>query len=156
MVDANYRAQVELLLKILPEVAKEECFALHGGTAINLFIENLPRLSVDIDLTFIPKLNREDSLHSISAALARVKTHMQKILPSAHIEHKREVAKIIVRSSDGAVVKVEVNTVNRGIYGQVENRDLCQAAQNEFNAFCHISYSANRSIICRKDLRGIG
>ena len=46
-----YKKQVLLLLDILPEVAKEEVFALHGGTAINLFSLNMPRLSIDIDLT---------------------------------------------------------------------------------------------------------
>ncbi len=40
-----YKAQVSLLLKVLPEVAKEKCFALHGGTAINLFVREMPRLS---------------------------------------------------------------------------------------------------------------
>lgn len=48
-----YKAQVSLLLRVLPEVAKEKCFALHGGTAINLFIREMPRLSVDVDLTYI-------------------------------------------------------------------------------------------------------
>lgn len=48
----KYNHQVRLLLAVLPEIAKEHCFALHGGTAINLFIRNMPRLSVDIDLTY--------------------------------------------------------------------------------------------------------
>ena len=48
-----YKKQVELLLNVLPEVAKEECFAMHGGTAINLFVRDMPRLSVDIDLTYV-------------------------------------------------------------------------------------------------------
>lgn len=48
-----YRRQVKLLLDVLPEVAKEECFAMHGGTAINLFLQDMPRLSVDIDLTYV-------------------------------------------------------------------------------------------------------
>jgi hypothetical protein len=51
---SNYRNQVQLLLDVLPLVAQEECFALHGGTAINLFVRNMPRLSVDIDLTYRP------------------------------------------------------------------------------------------------------
>lgn len=51
-MNAAYRQQVRLMLGILPEVAKEECLALHGGTAINLFLRNMPRLSVDIDLTY--------------------------------------------------------------------------------------------------------
>ena len=49
-----YRRQVDLLVRTLPYVAEEECFALKGGTAINLFVRDLPRLSVDIDLTYLP------------------------------------------------------------------------------------------------------
>ena len=48
-----YTKQVKLLLDVLPEVAKETCFAMHGGTAINLFVRDMPRLSVDIDLTYV-------------------------------------------------------------------------------------------------------
>ena len=50
-----YRRQVELLVRTIPPVAQEACFALKGGTAINLFIRNMPRLSVDIDLTYLPE-----------------------------------------------------------------------------------------------------
>ena len=49
-----YREQVKLLLRVLPVISREEDFAVHGGTAINLFVKNLPRYSVDVDLTFIP------------------------------------------------------------------------------------------------------
>ena len=55
MKDSPYRKQVELLLRCLPEVGKETCFALKGGTAINLFVRDLPRLSVDIDLADLPR-----------------------------------------------------------------------------------------------------
>jgi hypothetical protein len=54
MITTAYKKQVALLLSVLPEVGKEECFALHGGTAINLFVREMPRLSVDIDLTYVP------------------------------------------------------------------------------------------------------
>lgn len=57
-MDKVYIKKVELLLKILPEIEKIEQFALHGGTGINLFYHNMPRLSVDIDLTYIPYSNR--------------------------------------------------------------------------------------------------
>jgi hypothetical protein len=50
----TYKKQVALLIDILTEIVKEDNFALHGGTAINLFHLNMPRLSVDIDLTFVP------------------------------------------------------------------------------------------------------
>ena len=48
-----YQRQVRLLLRVLPHVAEEICFALKGGTAINLFIRDMPRLSLDIDLTYL-------------------------------------------------------------------------------------------------------
>lgn len=55
MIDNTpYKKQVALILRVLPIVAQETCFALKGGTAINLFIRNMPRLSVDIDLTYLP------------------------------------------------------------------------------------------------------
>lgn len=50
----KYRNQVLLLLDVLPDVAKEKRFMMHGGTALNLFLRDLPRLSVDIDLTWLP------------------------------------------------------------------------------------------------------
>lgn len=50
----RYRAQVALLVRVIPFVAREDCFALKGGTAINLFVRDMPRLSVDIDLTYLP------------------------------------------------------------------------------------------------------
>ena len=67
----TYAQQVRLLLDVLPEVAKEDCFALHGGTAINLFVLNMPRLSVDIDLTYVYVHDREGSLAAINGALRR-------------------------------------------------------------------------------------
>jgi hypothetical protein len=69
MQNRNYKKQVDLLLSVLPEVAKETVFALHGGTAINLFVRNMPRLSIDIDLTYIPIENRQSSLKHIFEAL---------------------------------------------------------------------------------------
>jgi predicted nucleotidyltransferase component of viral defense system len=53
MKDSPYYKQVELMLKIIPLVAAERCFALKGGTAINLFVRDMPRFSVDIDLTYL-------------------------------------------------------------------------------------------------------
>lgn len=50
----RYRHQVTLPIETLPFVAPEKDFALKGGTAINLFVRDMPRLSVDIDLTYLP------------------------------------------------------------------------------------------------------
>ena len=67
-----YRRQVDLLVRTLPLVAEETCFALKGGTAINLFYRDLPRLSVDIDLTYLPIAERGESLKGIEEALQRI------------------------------------------------------------------------------------
>ncbi|WP_373495548.1 nucleotidyl transferase AbiEii/AbiGii toxin family protein, partial [Aquiflexum sp.] len=73
MIRQEYRYQVNLLLAVIPEVHKEKCFALHGGTAINLFLRNMPRLSVDIDLTYVHIEEREVSFGKINEALLRIK-----------------------------------------------------------------------------------
>ena len=56
MIDRNsrYFAQADLLVRLLPALEPEHCFAIKGGTAINLFVRELPRLSVDIDLVYLP------------------------------------------------------------------------------------------------------
>jgi len=61
----KFRQQVQLLVRILPLIDTEKCFALKGGTAINLFYRTLPRLSVDIDLLYIPMDDRETALINI-------------------------------------------------------------------------------------------
>lgn len=60
-VGEAYRRQAALLVSILPFVAAEKCFALKGGTAINLFVRDLPRISVDLDLTYLPIADRDAS-----------------------------------------------------------------------------------------------
>ena len=70
-----YSRQAKLLLDVLPEVAKEECFAMHGGTAINLFVRDMPRLSVDIDLTYVEIAERNETLDAINAALTRIRAY---------------------------------------------------------------------------------
>ena len=57
----RYIDQVRLLLSVLPDIAAEEVFALKGGTAINLFYRDMPRLSVDIDLTYLPVAGPRDT-----------------------------------------------------------------------------------------------
>lgn len=96
MANKVYSKQVSLLLKVLPEVAKETCFALHGGTAINLFIRDIPRLSVDIDLTYIPIENREHSIHKINQALIKIKGRIETVLPGVCIQHRESIAKLMI------------------------------------------------------------
>ncbi len=92
MINKNYQKQASLLLKVLPEVAKETCFALHGGTAINLFVREIPRLSVDIDLTYLPLEDREKSVQDINRALDRIKKRIESVLFEAHVQHRKDLS----------------------------------------------------------------
>ena len=70
----RYVAQVRLLLRVLPDIAKETVFALKGGTAINLFYRDMPRPSVDIDLAYLPVTDRQSSLEDMDDAFNRIVT----------------------------------------------------------------------------------
>lgn len=70
--DSRYADRVKLLVEILPTLAGEKRFALKGGTAINLFEHDMPRLSVDIDLTWLPVGEFANDAQEISAALAGI------------------------------------------------------------------------------------
>ena len=83
--DPSYREQVELLVKALPSVAPEPCFALKGGTAINLFVRDMPRYSVDIDLTYLPIADRRDSLQGIESALRRIAERIRTSLGDVRV-----------------------------------------------------------------------
>lgn len=130
-----YRQQVSLLLSVLPEVAKEKCFALHGGTAINLFIRDMPRLSVDIDLTYLPIEDRETSLKNIAESLGRIKSNIEKVVPGVRIVPRLDAGKLQI-SANRADIKLEVNLVNRGALSEPKELTLCRKAQNQFEAFC--------------------
>lgn len=132
-----YRKQVLLLLNVLPEVAKETCFAMHGGTAINLFVRNMPRLSVDIDLTYVLVEDRATALVHIGEALERIKTNIEKAIPKVHVSHRKEIGKLLI-AAQGVDVKLEANLVARGILSDSVRMPLCEKAQNDFDAFCVI------------------
>jgi predicted nucleotidyltransferase component of viral defense system len=132
-----YRQQVQVLLSVLPEVAKEKCFALHGGTAINLFVRDMPRLSVDIDLTYLPIEDRATSLKRISEALERIKRNIEKVVPGVRVTPRLDAGKLQI-SANRVDVKLEVNLVNRGAIADPKEMQLCKKAQTSFEAFCLI------------------
>ena len=131
----RYRKQVALLIRIMPSVYKIKEFAVHGGTAINLFHRNLLRYSVDIDVTYIPIENRQQSLASINQKLLEVKKNIEKTIPGIVVKHKPDVWKLLCTLGD-ATVKIEVNATKRGIIGDVVELPLCEKARNEFSMGC--------------------
>ncbi|RUO76331.1 nucleotidyl transferase AbiEii/AbiGii toxin family protein [Pseudidiomarina taiwanensis] len=130
-----YKRQVKLLLDVLPEIAKEDCFAMHGGTAINLFLQDMPRLSVDIDLTYVGLEVRAEALAVINAALLRIKDRVDKLRATIRVQHKPNVCKLQM-SEHGIQIKVEVNMVGCGLLGPAKKLPLCSAAQEQYNVFC--------------------
>ena len=115
--DTVFFRQAELLLRVLPFVNEEEIFALKGGTAINFFLRDLPRLSVDIDLTYLPVNDREAALIDIGKALLRISERIEKTIPGVRAFFKKDhefdiVAGLLIRRGD-ATIKVEPNRVLR-------------------------------------------
>lgn len=134
-MDDIYRRQVALLIRIMPSVFRIKDFAVHGGTAINLFYKNMPRYSVDIDLTYIPITDRRTSIDVINAHLTQLKQMIERTVPGIKVVHKPDVLKLQC-SYEGAMVKIEVNGTKRGIIGATGDHMLCARAQNEFQMGC--------------------
>lgn len=108
MADTQYRKQVALLVRTLPLVATETCFALKGGTAINLFIRDIPRLSVDIDLAYVPIADRDTSLREIHAALHRIRELILGRVPDSRVQASalggtEHTVKLVVRAGVGQI-----------------------------------------------------
>jgi predicted nucleotidyltransferase component of viral defense system len=132
----TYERQVRLLLRAIPLVGEEPCFALKGGTAINLFVRNMPRLSVDIDLTYLPIAPRPESLTDIHAAMHRIVARINKTLKGAQITKseltpEKAIVKLIVRH-DQAQIKIEVTPVLRGCVFEPEHRIVSPAVEEAY------------------------
>lgn len=137
MIDnAPYRKQVSLLMRVLPTVAQEHCFALKGGTAINLFIRDMPRLSVDIDLAYLPVKPRDESLQEIDAALKNIAAKIEKSVADTKVrpsllQGTDRAVKLVVSTRD-AQIKIEVTPVLRGTVFPQKTRAVSEKVQTEF------------------------
>ena len=130
----QYQAQVRLLMRLIPIVARETCFALKGGTAINLFVRDLPRLSVDIDLMYLPMHERSEALVEIDAAMKRIKTSALTDLRGARVTenvHDGAVLRLLVMA-EGTQVKIEVSPVLRGVVYEPFIAPVTEAVEEVF------------------------
>lgn len=131
----DYADQVRLLVRILPYVAREDIFALKGGTAINLFYRDLPRLSVDIDLTYLPVKDRAESLSEINEALDRIATDIDASIADTKISRIAggggNATRIQVTLGT-ATIKIETSPVTRGVVHDPETRPVTDAVEDEF------------------------
>jgi len=136
LIDNAFFRQVELLLRVLPLVDRETVFALKGGTAINFFIRDLPRLSVDIDLAFLPLGERDYALNEISAALIRISREVERRIPGTRmiprqIKGTNHWSRLWIHQGD-ATIKIEPNLVIRGSLLTPERRVLSPKARDVF------------------------
>lgn len=147
-MEATYLATARLLTQLAPVVFASGLFALKGGTAINLFLRDLPRLSVDLDLVFLDhRRPRAQALAAIAAALGDVRTALKRegyavqVLGSA----PGDDTKLVVRR-EHLLVKVEVNTVIRGTIHPPQMRSLSPAASDALRADVELPLLADAEI----------
>lgn len=148
-LDPRYAAQVRLLVQVIPYVAAERCFALKGGTAINLFVRDLPRLSVDIDLAYLPSADRQRALVDVRQALKRIADAIGRDLPGAVATvqgNRDDELRILVRSAH-AQIKIEVSPVLRGTVHPPLARDVVPLVEEEFGF-------ASMAVVSLPDLYG--
>jgi Nucleotidyl transferase AbiEii toxin, Type IV TA system len=133
-MNKNHIDTVRLLLAISPAVFASGRFAMKGGTALNLFVQEMPRLSVDIDLVFVDhRPDRQAALQVIAQELATVQAALTGNGYRAHLPANAEGDDVkLVVSNGAAQVKVEVNFVFRGTALPLETRSLVAAAQDLF------------------------
>ncbi len=143
----HYFKQSKLMLRMIPYLAEESCFALKGGAAINFFYRDMPRFPKDIDLTYLPIEEREISLMKMSQALQRIASSAKKI--GLHIHEScpwnNRIIKIFI--TDGVnQIRIEPNEVIRGtVYAPLK----CQASQIVESAF---ETSASMQVVQLADL----
>jgi len=130
-----YGQRVQLLVQVLPIVFKETCFALKGGTAINLFVRDFPRLSVDIDLVYLPNEDRTAALGHIKESLSRIHDDLLVTIPGLSIhksfEDKSDALRLVIGKGD-VHIKIELSPVLRGTVYEPEEREVTGNVESRF------------------------
>lgn len=135
MARDRYMRQVELLVRTLPYIARQDVFALKGGTAINLFYRDMPRLSVDIDLTYLPIEDRETTLIGIDAALDHIRDDLLKNFRGIDVQRiaggGNNDTRVLVRQG-ATEIKIETSPVARGTVHPPELRAVTDGVAEAF------------------------
>jgi predicted nucleotidyltransferase component of viral defense system len=148
MITQSYISQADLILQVIPHIAKEKTLALTGGTAINLFLRKMPRLSVDLDLTYLPFDNRETALTNISDSLDRISERIEKSVPDTTVNNhsfEGNDLKLLVQSKK-AQIKIEVNTIKRGHLHPARLLEVNETVQERFKKFAAIQVVSNAEL----------
>ena len=131
-----YLDSARLLTRVAPLVLVDDTFALKGGTAINLFVRDMPRLSVDLDLVFPDHtLPREEALRRINEAIRQSVARLKKQGFQTRVPASTDAGETKLLVRQGAIeVKVEVNFVMRGTVRPVRMASLTQNARDTLQA----------------------
>ena len=153
MKESPFFKQADLLVQVMPFVNAEACFALKGGTAINFFVRDFPRLSVDIDLVYLPVEDRPTTLQGIGTALERIAAKIRRAIPGVQVREQKLakenlIIKLTVRTAGGAEVKIEPNTVLRGSLHPTTDLNLSPKVVAKFGR------SATMRVVSLPDLYG--
>jgi len=136
MKDSVFFKQANLLLRVLPIINEHKVFALKGGTAINFFERNLPRLSVDIDLTYLKIEERTKSLLDITAKMDSICESIKKKIPRTEVNKRylkgTDFISGIILNNNDVTIKIEPNTVIRGSVNNPKEVQLCKKAEDLF------------------------
>ena len=133
-MDRAYVETVRLLLEATPAVFRAPYFAMKGGTALNLFVQEMPRLSVDLDVVYVPHAtDRSAALDEIGRALATTRERLSATGIASEIISTKDGddVKLLIRRGQSQV-KVEVNHVFRGTLLPTKTRRLVKNARNLF------------------------
>lgn len=133
--DRRYTDRVRLLVEILPVLAQEPRFALKGGTAINLFEHDLPRLSVDIDLAWLPANDYATDVKSIAEALERLAAMMRARPMQLQVQTSRGEGGALTRlvvSRGRTRVQIETTPVMRGTVHPVRTMTVRPKVEEAF------------------------
>lgn len=133
-MDKQYADTVRLLLNITPDVFANDIFAMKGGTAINLFVQDMPRLSVDIDVVYLPwHVPRDEALMAINEELAAIAQRVEPLGIQARLIRSKELGDTkLIAEDETSQVKVEVNVVFRGNVLPVTQRPLSSKTSDLF------------------------
>lgn len=132
MMNRSYIETARLLVRVVPLVFVDEQFGLKGGTAINLFLRDMPRLSVDLDVVFVDHtVRREEALARINAAVRAAADRLRSQRFDVYVPEAADdgETKLMVRNG-AAEVKVEINTVMRGTVHPVRRVNLTPLARD--------------------------
>lgn len=144
MAETYYHSQARLLIQVLPLIDRYPVFALKGGTAINFFLRDMPRLSVDIDLTYTRVDDRNTAFTAIGGALEELKADIERLIADSTVMTKKledRIVTLLVKAKN-VTIKIEPNLVLRGTVFEPKKLPLKKAVEDLFGMAASVRISA--------------